>query len=114
MRRTILLGLVVLALAGCSAKVATTATTSTTSATATTAAPAASTSPPSTAVATTTAPPATTTATTMAPTGGAPITRSPAGNLYRAGEYCPGADAGYTIQGSDGPITCTGGRWVTG
>lgn len=118
MKRIILLCLAALALAGCSAKSATTAATTTTAPPRTTLAPTTTVAPTTTRATvpptTTTAPPPTTTASTAAPSGGAPITRSPSGNLYRAGEFCPGADAGYTIQGSAGPITCTGGRWVAG
>ncbi|MCU4186245.1 hypothetical protein K6U06_17905 [Acidiferrimicrobium sp. IK] len=46
-----------------------------------------------------------------------PLT-SPAGNLYKAGQFCPGADLNVTTTGSDGAITCevvTGrDRWVNG
>jgi len=38
----------------------------------------------------------------------------PEGNCYRAGEYCPNALHGQTVQGSSGPIVCTnnnGWRW---
>lgn len=116
MKRAALLAVVVVALAGCSAKTANQVTTSTVAPTATTATPA--TTVPAT-ISTTAAPPPTipTTSTASAPTGGAPITRSPSGNLYKAGELCPQADAGFTIQGNDGPITCeqsNGLRWVAG
>ena len=38
----------------------------------------------------------------------------PEGNCYRAGEYCPNAKHGQTVQGESGPITCednNGWRW---
>jgi hypothetical protein len=50
--------------------------------------------------------------------GASPGLTSPAGNLYRAGEFCPKADLGVTTTGSDGRITCQAlngyDRWVLG
>jgi hypothetical protein len=41
---------------------------------------------------------------------------SSSGKPYKAGEFCPSDDSGYTIQGADGPITCnpTSLKWVAG
>ena len=43
---------------------------------------------------------------------------TPAGHLYRAGEFCPARDLGMTTEGSGGPIRCAGTgrqpRWVIG
>jgi hypothetical protein len=73
-------------------------------------------------VATTLPPPPTTTAPPPTTTTPPPATTPPAtgcyidpeGNCYRAGEYCPDAMHGQTIQGESGPLICTdndGWRW---
>ena len=54
----------------------------------------------------------TTTATSLRPPPSCYV--DPEGNCYHAGEYCPSALHGQTVQGSNGPIVCTdnnGWRW---
>lgn len=62
---------------------------------------------------TTTSPPTTSPPATSPPsTAGCYI--DPEGNCYRAGEYCPEALRGQTVQGANGPIVCEdndGWRW---
>ena len=65
------------------------------------------------------APSTSTTSTTSAATPSTtsiPTLTSPAGNLYRAGEFCPSADLGVVDNGSDGLIRCVNDnsydRWV--
>lgn len=71
--------------------------------------------PPTTAAPTTRPPPPPTTTTTSPPATTAPgCYIDPEGNCYRAGEYCPDAMHGQTIQGESGPLVCTdndGWRW---
>lgn len=49
-----------------------------------------------------------------APAGNSGCYIDPEGNCYRAGEFCPNAMHGQTIQGAGGPLTCrdvNGWRW---
>ena len=63
------------------------------------------------------APPAATQAppaATALPVGGSGCYIDPEGNCYRAGEFCPNALHGQTIQGESGPLKCedvNGWRW---
>jgi hypothetical protein len=71
-----------------------------------------------TAPTTTTTAPTTTTTTTPPIASGQTALTSPAGNLYRAGEFCPERDLGISTQGSDGTIICSNDngydRWLKG
>lgn len=121
MRRRLATTIAAVALVGAGCSSASTATTTTVTTVATTTTVASTTAPPTTKPA-----PATTrpTPTTAAPATAAPTTapaaspglRSPAGNLYHAGEFCPKADLNVTTTGSDGQIKCVvdGGydRWI--